>query len=165
MLGLQESMVVQLANTSIVNVTSHSFGIIATVDFNTPHCREVIENLMLVNDPLPAFRIQTFGTLEADQETVELQIMENTEETLIVEPTHYTAEAEVGKVILPLPPGLPAYSPIEVTFQLDRQGRLRVVGREPTSETTVEATFETRGGLSQEELQRVKTRAGRVTIV
>lgn len=164
-LALQENVVKELAETSIVNVTSHSFGIIATIDFHTPHCREVIENLMLVNDPLPAFRVQTFGTLETGQETVELQIMENTEETLIVESTHYTADSEIGKVILPLPPNVPAHSPIEVTFELDLQGRLRVIGREPNSQTSVEATFETRGGLSQEELKMVKARAAQIAIV
>lgn len=164
-LRVPERVVKQLAQTSIVNVTSHSFGIIATIDFDTPHCREVIENLMLVNDPLPAFRVQTFGTLEPDQDVVELQIMETSEETLIVEPTHYTSDSEIGKVILPLPPKLPAHAPIEVTFELDPQGRLRVVGREPRGDTSVEALFETRGGLSPDEIALAKTRAARVMII
>jgi hypothetical protein len=95
---------------------------------------------------------------------VELHIMENTEETSIVEPTHYTSDAKIGKVVLPLPPGLPAHSPIEVTFELDHQGRLHVVGCEPTSHTQVEAYLETKGVLSQEEVQVAKIRVANASI-
>ncbi len=162
---LKEGVLKKLDSISITNVTSHSFGILAMTDYNTPRSREIIENLMLVNDPLPTFRVQTFGTLEDDQAAVELRIMENTEKTSIVEPGHYKQEAEIGKVILPLPSGLPANSPIEVTFELDQQGRLHVIGCDPRSKTTVEATFETRGGLSDQELQAVKSRVLHITIV
>ncbi len=164
-LGLKEETVDKLVNTAITNVASHSFGIIITIDHQTPRCREVIENLVLANDPLPSFRMHLYGTLEANQETVELRIMENTEKTSIVEPERYTAEEEIGKVTLLLPPGLPARTPIEVTFELDRQGRLHVIGREPQSETHAEATFETRGGITDQEMQSARSRATSLTIL
>ena len=164
-LKMTEETVERLVNTVITNVTSHSFGLLVTVDHQTSQCREVIENLVLVNDPLPTFRVHTFGTLEADQPIAELQIMENMEQSELVEPEYFTPEAEIGKVILPLPPGIPAHSPVEVTFELNQQGRLHVVGCEPRSGKKVEATFETRGGISEEELQEAKSRMSRLTIL
>jgi molecular chaperone DnaK len=163
--GMEEDALEKLVNTAITNVSSHSFGIIVTVDHHTPRQREVIENLMLANDPLPAFRVQKFGTLEDDQEIVELQVMETTHRTPFVELVQDAQATEIGKVILPLPPGLPAKSPIEVTFELDGQGRLHVIGCEPRSQSTVEATFETEGGISKEELQAAKTRVTSITII
>jgi len=164
-LGIKEQSLKRLAHTTITNVTSHSFGILATIDYDTPQQREVIENMMFVNDPLPTFRMQNFGTLEAGQEVVELHIMENSEKTDIVEPELFTPESEIGKVILPLPADLPPNSPIEVTFELNQQGRLHVIGREPHFKRTVEATFETRGGLTDAELQQAKSRVSDITIL
>jgi len=164
-MGVTEAALEKLVKTSITNVTSHSFGIVVTVEQHTPHQREAIENLMLANDPLPAFRVQTFGILEDDQQVVELQVMENTQKALLIELSQDTQAVEIGKVILPLPTGLSAGSPIEVTFELDKQGRLHVIGREPNSNTKVEANFETRGGISKEELQVAKARATSITII
>lgn len=163
-LGLRIGAVKKLANTSITNVASHSFGIIVVVDHGTAKRREAISNLVLSNDPLPASNTRTFGTLDANQDSVELQIMENTETTTLVEQEKYTPEAEIGKAVLPLPPGLSASTPIEVTFNLDQQGRLHVVGREPGSKAIIEATFETKGGISETELKDAKSRAVKLII-
>ena len=84
--------------------------------------------------------------------------------TQIVEQDRYFQEAEIGNAVLPLTIRLPANSTIEVTFQLNEQGRLHVVGREPISESLIEATIETRGGISDEELQDAKVRASNIII-
>ncbi|HLZ63263.1 MAG TPA: Hsp70 family protein [Ktedonosporobacter sp.] len=164
-LGIQARTLEKLVKTSITNVTSHSFGIIVTVDHHTARRREAIENLMLANDPLPAMRVQIFGTLENDQAIVELQVMENTQKAPLVELEQDAQALEIGKVVLPLPPGLPAGSPIEVTFELDGQGRLHVIGREPQSKAAVEATFETKGGISQQEVQDARSRVSSIRIL
>jgi molecular chaperone DnaK (HSP70) len=156
-------MVERLNKTTITNVTSHSFGIIVTIGQNTPQCRQVIENLVVVNDPLPSLRVHTYGTLEANQEQVEVRIIENTEKTPIVEMDRYAPEAEIGKVVLPLPPGLPRHAPIDVTFELNQQGRLHVVGYEPRSKTQVEATFES--GMSAQEVSEARSHSLQLTII
>ena len=160
-LGLRIGAVKKLGEIVVENVASHSFGIVATVDYNTPRMREVISNLVVVNDRIPASPTRTFGTLGENQETVELTIMETTEKTQIVEQERYSAEAEIGNAVMAFPSylSLPAGSPIEVTFELNRDGRLRVVGREPSSGTVVEATIETKGGISEAALQEAKVRA------
>lgn len=164
-LGLPDETMEKLVSAEITNVTSHSFGVVVTIDFQTSRQREVAENLVLANDPLPAFRMHTYGTLEGDQEIVELRVVENTEENEIVELEEYEGLEELGKVILPLPTGLPPNSPIEVTFELDGQGILHVTGREPRSGATSEATFEARGGISAAEVQEAKSRSSKITIL
>ncbi len=156
-------MAERLHKTTITNVTSHSFGIIVTIAQHTPQCREVIENLVVVNDPLPSLRVHTYGTLEANQELVEIRIIENTEKASMVEMDRYSPEAEIGKVVLPLPPGLPQHAPIDVTFELNQQGRLHVVGYEPRSKAQVEATFES--GMSAQEVSEARSHSLQLTIL
>lgn len=158
--GLRLKTVEQLFKTKITNVASHSFGI-----FATPKEREAISNLVLANDPLPVSQMRRYGTLEANQQNVELRVMETSERASLVEQQNYTSEAEIGLAVLQLPPGLPANTPIEVTFELNEQGRLHLVGHEPRSGAIVEATFEVKGGISQTELQEAKARSKGLAIL
>jgi molecular chaperone DnaK len=164
-LNLEEDIVQKLTTSAITNVASHSFGIIATIDYDTPRSRKVISNLVRVNDPLPIIQTKMYGTIENNQDVVALEIMENTEETWIVEPEQYTPETEIGTVTLTLPPGLPEGAPIEVTFEMNTQGRLQVTGREPHSDMAITATFETKGIMTKEELQEAKERTQQITIL
>jgi molecular chaperone DnaK len=162
---IEEEAMQKLTTSSITNVASHSFGIIATIDYDTPRSRKVISNLVRVNDPLPITQTKTYGTIENDQDVVTLEIMENTEESWIVEPELYTPENAIGMVTLTLPPGLPEDAPIEVTFEMNSQGRLQVTSREPHSNTVITATFETKGVMSEEEVQQAKERTQQITIL
>lgn len=164
-LNMEEEAVQKLTTSEITNVASHSFGIIATIDYDTPRSRKVISNLVRVNDPLPVTQTKTYGTIEHNQDVVSLEIMENTEETWIVEPEQYTPEAEIGTVTLILPPGLPEGAPIEVTFEMNTQGRLQVTSREPYSNMEITATFETKGTMAKEELQQARERTQQMTIL
>ena len=164
-LNIEDQATKMLVTSSITNVASHSFGIIATIDFGTPKSRKVISNLVRVNDPLPIIQTKIYGTIEMEQSTVILEIMENTEETWIVEPEKYTHEAEIGAVTLTLPPGLPKGASIEVTLEMNTQGRLHVTGREPLSNTVINTLFETKGTMNTDELQRTKVRSQGISIL
>jgi Molecular chaperone len=163
--NIEEEVVQKLTTSAITNVASHSFGIIATIDYDTPRSRKVISNLVRVNDPLPIIQTKTYGTIEDKQDVVALEIMENTEETWIVEPEQYTPEAEIGTVTLKLPPSLPEGAPIEVTFEMNTQGRLQVTSREPHSDMAITATFETKGAMTQEELQQARERTQQIKVL
>ena len=78
---------------------------------------------------MPVSTTQQFGTYEANQETADIRIMEN-----IISDDEATlkASSEIGNAALPIPPGLPAGSPIEITFELNEQGRLHAIGRDLT---------------------------------
>ena len=143
----------------VTNVSSHSFGIVA-LDPETK--AEIIANLVLTNEPLPRTNTQRFRTAEANQESVELQIVETTTSEKRVD--NLEEGNNLGSALLLLPEGLPAGAPIDVTCTLNEQGRLHVVGREPSSGREVEATIETRSGISQEELAEAKSRSRQVVI-
>jgi molecular chaperone DnaK (HSP70) len=155
----------KLTTSTITNVASHSFGVIATIDHGTAKSRKVISNLVRVNDPLPITQTKTYGTIEAEQETVVLTIMETTEETWIVEPEKFSDEAEIGTITLTLPANLPESAPIEVTIEMNTQGRLHITGREPHSNTVIETTFETKGAMTKEELQEARVRSQQIKIL
>lgn len=163
-MGLQLPAVKKFSELSITNVASQSFGIIAIADHGTPRSRSVIANLVLANDPLPVFKTEQFYTLEDNQDTVELKIMETAHHTQRVEPENFDERAEIGNAVLPLQIPLLANSPIEVTFELNHEGRLHVVGHEPSSGSVIEATIETKRGMSAAETQVAKSRSREVMI-
>ena len=72
---------------------------------------------------------------------------------------------EVGEAVLPLAPGLPEGSPIEVTFELNQQGRLLITGKDmAVGGKTVTATIETNRALSEEEVAQAASRARGVKV-
>jgi molecular chaperone DnaK len=163
-LGVKVNAIRKFKNIKVRDVASHSFGVIGIAGFETPQEREVLINLVLVNDPLPAVKKRVLLTYKADQENAQLIIMETTERTPQVEKQYYTDEAEIGRVVLELPPGLPKGASIEVTFELSREGRLHVIGRELSSSANIEATIETQQGISDEELQEAKSRSNKLVV-
>ena len=143
---------------SIENVTSRSFGVQA-ISRTTGSL--IVSNLIQVNARVPAETTQLFGTAEANQENAEIRILEN----IVPEATASVEEsAEIGTAILPLPPGLPADSPIEVTFQLDEQGRLHASALEVTQNRTIEVDIETPHVISQEEFEAAKDRSTQIVV-
>lgn len=164
-LNVEDETISKITSSSITNVASHSFGVIATIDHGTAKSRKVISNLVRVNDRLPIAQTKTYGTIDPEQETVVLTIMETTEESWIVEAEKFSDEAEIGTITLTLPANLPESAPIEVTIEMNSQGRLHVTGREPDSNTIIDTTFETKGAISKQELQEARIRSQQIKIL
>lgn len=157
--GLKLSSVKQYSDMTVTNVASHSFGIIAIDDRTN---QEVIANIVIANDPLPLAKTKIFQTIEADQETVEIKVIENSVVSHRVEDV--SKGQEIGNATLHLPPRLALHAPIEVTFELQRDGRLHMTGREPTSNVLIEIDIQTTGSISEEELRKAKVRSNKVTV-
>jgi molecular chaperone DnaK (HSP70) len=158
--GLRLPAVKRYSEMEVTNVASHSFGIVVIVDEYSE--REAISNLVIANDALPIAKTKTYYTLKRNQQQVSLRVMENMMQDEQV--GDLSLGEEIGKAVLPLPSNLPAETPIEVTFELNNQGRLRVVGKEPISGAMVEATIETKRGMSEDELYSAKARADKLLI-
>lgn len=145
-------------NVEVTNVVSHSFGV-EVIQAATG--KAVVSNLIIVNDRLPASVAKKFGTFEANQDSAEIRIMQN-------ESTETTAEIETSKEIgtatLPLPPGLPADAPIEITLTLDAEGRLHVTGRDLTGKGVVEGDYTAEGVISEAETAEAMNRSRRLTV-
>ncbi|MEE6258119.1 Hsp70 family protein [Plantactinospora sonchi] len=148
-LGLRLDTVQQLGGMVVRNVVSHSFGVRA---LEGDAKVEVIANLILSQQTLPAEAKAVFGTLYAGQSTVELRIFENTSRDKRVK--DLATGEQVGNAILELTPGLPGNSPIEVTFRIDNEGRLDITGRDASSVNgkEVTATIATNRALSAEQV-------------
>lgn len=145
--GLNLEVTKQFVETVIINVSSHSFGVVA----NNSSGEEVTFNLVKINETVPVEASQTFYTQSDNQIIAEIRVMENeisADETLL----DYCNE--VGKALLHLPPNLPAGSEVEITFKLDEQGQLYTVAREVTTNATVDVKIDTKRVISREEVQK-----------
>jgi molecular chaperone DnaK len=155
--GLRTSVVEKFNAIEITNVASHCFGIIA---LNKAE-QKIIANMIIVNDPLPFTKTGTFYTMEADQQLVEIQVMENSVSEYEVD---VSQGEEIGNATLKLPPRLPLHAPLEVSFELNQEGRLYVTARELSSNRMVDVTIQIKQGIPEEELAVAKSRAVRVSV-
>ncbi|MCK4761652.1 MAG: Hsp70 family protein [Candidatus Aminicenantes bacterium] len=149
---------VKSSRVEVKNVCSKSFGVVALERGET----ELVFNLVLKNSTVPVDVCQQFGTHEANQENVSVRIMENEvgEETILPE-----MAKEIGNGLLTIPPGLPANSPIEVTFKLNEEGRLDITALEVTDKRKLDMIIETDSILQGEELEEAKTRSQNIAVV
>jgi len=146
----------ELNNLTITHVASRSFGILAKAQTGPDDYRDVISNLVLINEPLPRSANRQYFLLHSQQPAVEIKIIENMlAQPLVDDPGMGEV---IGTMLLPLPPDARTGMPIEVAFALNSQGRLQVVGREPGTQTLIEATFATSAGPGQQELQEALSR-------
>lgn len=156
--GLRLNVVEKFGTITVTNVSSHSFGIVALNQAG----KEVVANMILLNDALPFSKSDTFRTIEADQQLVDVRVMENS--VADYEVGNLAAAEEIGSATLNLPPRLPLHAPVEVTFELNQEGRLLVTAREPTSNSSIDVTIQIKQGISEEELSAAKARSNRLVI-
>ncbi|MCB0567596.1 MAG: Hsp70 family protein [Phaeodactylibacter sp.] len=149
---------VKKARTEIFNVTSKSFGILA-YDGNN---EKILSNLILKNETVPSEITRKFGTREDNQSNVKLEIMESLSTD---QKTSQKNGTEIGTAVMNLPPGLPAQSPIEITFRINEEGRLDVQARELTSGREVETSVETTSVISGEALEEAKERSKGIVVL
>lgn len=129
----------------ISNVSSRSFG---TVAYNQK--RELrLFNLIMKNDTLPKEATDTFFPSRGAQKNVNIQVLENLSSDKSIDPS---LGQEVGAVKLDLPPGMDDKTPIEITFRLNEEGLLELKAVERKNNTFIEAKFETKEGLNEEEM-------------
>lgn len=128
------------------SVTSKSFGIIAS----NRNYEEKIFHLIKSQTVLPAEYTRKFGTSQANQESVLLRVCESAFDEDEIE---VDEGALIGEVSMDIPAGLPAGSPIEVTFCLDEQGLLHVEGKELTEGKDCNTVIKVEGGMSRQEIQ------------
>ncbi len=156
-MGMRLPALKRLDEMKVTNVVSHSFGVVA-VRKTGSGLEEYISNLILAQAPLPASRTRQYGTVEANQSGVQLRIMESTVREDEID--DLAEGSEVGEAILPMAPDLPEGSPIEVTFELNQQGRLHITGKDlAAGGKTVTATIETNRALSEAEVAQAASRA------
>ncbi|MGD6831901.1 Hsp70 family protein [Sutcliffiella halmapala] len=144
-------------NTTIIDVSSKSFGIIA---FNEDDVEMVI-NIIFKNDQVPTEVTQTFLTRVDNQENVEIVIKEN---EVSDEQIEVDAATEIGTATLDMPYGLPKGAEIDVTFKLNKEGRLEVLAVEKAENRQVTTAIETKSVISGKELEEAIERSNSVKV-
>ncbi|HEX4955376.1 MAG TPA: Hsp70 family protein [Thermoanaerobaculia bacterium] len=143
--GLSLVAVRTLHETRVTNVSSKSFGMVA---LNESH-RDVVFNLILVNQQVPKTISQEFFTVAEGQTRVDMRCMEN---RLTSEQVEISDSALIGETVLTFSRPVPQGSPIEVTFDLGPDGLLKVHGRDLTTGGEIRTEIETKSILSREEV-------------
>jgi molecular chaperone DnaK (HSP70) len=138
----------ELVSTRIVNVLSKSLGVIAKNDEG----REVVVYMLPRNSEVPMSHMMDFGTDAPNQSGVEIKVMAGERDS--PEPLDCK---DVGVATLELPSGLPARSPIRVSFNINRDGRLSVSAVDLTGGGSINAEFETEAVLNADEVAERST--------
>lgn len=150
--GLTLAAVKRIHETKITNVISKSFGIVVMNEQD----REVVTNLIEIDESVPRTVTRQFGTHEEGQDRVDLRCMENTLSG--VRELEVSACKELGMAVLPFARSLPRHSPIEITFDLGPDGLLKLYGRDLTTGGEIDAQFETKSIMSSKEVEESKSR-------
>ena len=127
--------------------------------------QETCYNMIIKNEPMNNGVVsvsQIFGTLYYDQQTVSIEIFEN---DYMDEYFDVDDDLKIGEAILDMPARLPKGSPIEVTLKLNKEGILDVKGLDKTGNREVNARMETRGVMSEEELEKIKQRSQAIVVL
>jgi len=169
-MGLELGYVGEVSKTTIENVTSRSFGIIA---YSPQLGKNVVSNLIRKNDTLPATNTQSFGTQENNQPQADLRIVENLDVSALLEDFYVEGEAETGGVsvrelglaVMHLPPNTPKQTEITVKFTLNAQGLLRMKAINKASEEEIETEIQTEGSISEAEIEEIKESVRGVSIL
>jgi molecular chaperone DnaK (HSP70) len=134
------------------DVTSKGFGVVA---WNEETGQEEVVFLIHNNTPVPVEVIETsFGILTANQSSVKLRVMEQAGQA---ESEELSNNVELGQgEISPLPQGLPAGSPIHVTFRLTEDGTLEASASEPSSGQQLELKIEVKSVMSEDDVEKSK---------
>jgi len=152
--GLAPKAVRDLNAHRVRNVSSKSFGLVV----RTPDDENVVQNVIVMNDPVPATVTQSFPTHLDGQSGAELRLMENQADGA-TRRVSLDECVELASVEVLFSKPLPRGSQIEVTFDLSPDGLLKVFGRDTTTGQEAEMEYQTRGVLSADELEAAKGRA------
>lgn len=135
----------------ISNVSSRSFG---TVAYNNQKQLRLF-NLIFKNDTLPKEATDIFYPASGKQKNINIQVLENLSSDKAIDPK---LGSEIGSVILDLPKDVDENTEIALTFKLNEEGLLELKAIERKNNTYIEARFETKEGLNEEEMSSAMRR-------
>lgn len=147
--GLSDKAQEAMSNRQIRTVASRSFGIKAV---HRNDRSDFVAHLIHANDQLPADVTEEFGTVDDNQRAILVEVMEQAgpKESDLVENNNRIAEGDIE-----IPPRKPAGWPIDVTFQLNTSGLLRVTAVEKETGVRLELSVQV-GGMSDEQVESAR---------
>ena len=122
-------------------------------------------NMIIKNEAMPSGFLEVsgnFSTLYDNQATVDIEIYENDYMDKYFE---VDEDLKIGDAVLELPKNTPAGSPVEITLKLNKEGILEVKGLDKTGNKQVNVTFETKGVMTKEELERLTQKSQGIAVL
>ncbi len=151
LLAAQLSAGPALSRVRINNALSRTYG----VDYYNESRRvPEIENLLLKGDTLPARATASFLTLQDGKEVL-FGVFESESPDRIME---IDDGHGLGSTLLVFPRELPRGTKVDVELNMDNSGLLTLVATEPTTKSVVTAQYNPSGGLSADEVVRIRSR-------
>jgi molecular chaperone DnaK len=160
-LGVSPQLIKGYGAMTIKNVTSRSFGVVAWQTQPGGPDVQKVTNLIQINTQLPTEGKAMFGTYTENQQQCDCEYVESLLPLPEINPEQAT---KIGEAILPLPANLPKASPIEITFRLDDQGRLKTTARDVSTNRVIDVEIKTEAGLSEQERVDAKARSTRLVV-
>lgn len=145
----------QKPDMSVQDVNAHDLGVLGR-DPDTGRPRKSV--LIQRNTALPASSTKEYTTARDNQRTVEINVVEGGD----MSGNNATV---VGKCVMTgLPAGLPAKTPVRVTFEYKANGRITVRASIPSLKHKMEFHIERPSGMKDAEMadwsERIRTRSG-----
>lgn len=151
------------------NVASKTFGI-TVLDGYDDKARPVlsVSNLIYRNTPLPVEWTEHYATIADKQSIVVVELVENDydppkkgqpEPTVRLEETIALWNGELA-----IQPDLPKYSPIDVTFRMDENGRLFLCAVDPASGKMLQKAIPEQSATNKTELEAITKKSNALIV-
>lgn len=142
---------------NITNVLSRTYGIEVIDERN----QMVIQNMLMINDKLPATTTQMFSTRYANQPGIKIELYESrsTEKTMEIEERIPLTEFDM-KFKQPVPAG----TPIEMTMALDNSGIIHIIAEELLNNSKLDTTFQLSNQMTEAEMNQAAIRMSSANI-
>ncbi|WP_437185544.1 Hsp70 family protein [Planctomicrobium sp. SH668] len=151
-----QAVLTRLRSVTATDVNSHSLG----VKISDPNNRtRKINHIMIPKNTAIPFQVtQKFVTNTPNQQRIHISVLEGD----AVDPDACTTIGDFR--ILSLPPNLPAGSPVQVTYEYDKNGRIHASARELTSNVEAKTEILRNSGLSEENLSAFEVLASEYSV-
>jgi molecular chaperone DnaK (HSP70) len=156
--GVDPHRLRRLGEKQVTTVVPRAFGVKVLVPTDEAEPQEPptwsVAHVLAANDPLPARPdTQTFFTAHAGQTEIEIEIWE---QAGAVGSPDLSDNARIGDGLISELPPLPKGSPIDVDFEMDERGLLRVRARELHTgrDLAIEVQIQ---GLTEEQVEHSRT--------
>jgi len=135
----------RLQNIESKIASTHSLGVISYDDNKS----EIVAVIIPSQKPLPAEKVETFGTLEEGQTMVSIKVVQGEK---------FSDCTEIGLGQLDFPHPLPKGAPVEVTFSLNTEGMLEIAAYQPDTNSRANFRIEHTGVMTEEEVKQAKAK-------
>jgi len=162
-LGIPVRQVEQLAQKSITTVVPRAFGVKVYHRENPDADGDgfIVDHLLSANTALPASPpTAKYATAHDRQTSIRIEIWE---QSGAVESARLTDNSKIGDGVIAELPHLPKGSPIEVDFQMDETGTLRVHAVELRTGRDLDIVLQI-GSLSEDDLEAARDNVARYTV-